>query len=51
MMTDFYEEFYRLNEMKQWWYVSNSFCTDVLWWSYVQSGSCALVSPCLEQSM
>jgi len=31
-MTDFYEEFYRPNEMKQWWYVSNSFCT-VVWMS------------------
>jgi len=30
MMTDFYEEFYRPNEMKHWWYVSNSFCTVVL---------------------
>jgi len=39
MMTDFYEEFYRPNEMKQWWYVSNSFCTVDLWGSYFQSGS------------
>jgi len=41
MMTDLNEEFYfyRPNEVKQWWYVSNSFCTVVLWWSYFQSGS------------
>jgi len=33
MMIDFYEEFYRsnVNVMKQWWYVSNSFCRVVLW--------------------
>jgi len=39
MMTDFYEEFCRANEMKQWWYVSNGFCRVVLWGSYFQSGS------------
>jgi len=33
MMTDVYGDFYRPNEMKQWWHVSNSFCTVVLWWS------------------
>jgi len=31
MITDAYGDFYRPSEMKQWWYVSNSFCTVVLW--------------------
>jgi len=39
MIDDDYGDFYRPNEMKQWWYVRNSFCTVVLWWSYFQSGS------------